>query len=201
MSPFHPRAQAIEALLNSGALGKLRFARAAFTGVLDRHDDHRWRPEMGGGALLDLGIYCVAPLLAAAGRPPVRVAASASHASLGVDASFSGWLDFGDGFAAAIECSFDAPERQLLEFVGTEGAVQVDRAFTPCPDDTTFALRWRDGRCEQIVGGGADPYRVMIEHFHAVVREGVKPRRSMADTLAVLATLERLREASSSSPR
>jgi D-xylose 1-dehydrogenase (NADP+, D-xylono-1,5-lactone-forming) len=197
MTPFHPRAQAIETLVNSGALEKLRFARAAFTGVLDRHDDHRWRPEMGGGALLDLGIYCVAPLLAAARRPPIRVAASASLASLGVDASFSGWLSFGDGFTAAIECSFDAPERQLLEFVGTEAALHVDRAFTPCPDDTTFTLRWRDGRCEQIVEGGADPYRMMIEHFHAVVREGAKPRRSIEDTLAVLAVLERLREAAS----
>jgi predicted dehydrogenase len=201
MTPFHPRAQAIETLVSSGALGKLRFARAAFTGVLDRHDDHRWRPEMGGGALFDIGIYCVAPLLAAAGRTPVRLAASASLAPFGVEASFSGWLDFGDGFAAAIECSFDAPERQLLEFVGTEAAIHVDRAFTPCPDDTTFTLRWRDGRCEQVVGGGADPYRMMIEHLHAVVCEGAAPRRSNADTLAVLAVLERLREALNSSPR
>src|SRR3989475_12428700 len=49
MTPFHPRAMAIETLVASGRLGALRFARAAFTGVLDRRDDHRWRPEMGGG--------------------------------------------------------------------------------------------------------------------------------------------------------
>ncbi len=47
MTPFHPRAMAIETLVASGRLGGLRFARAAFTGVLDRPDDHRWRPEMG----------------------------------------------------------------------------------------------------------------------------------------------------------
>src|SRR5262249_50806704 len=46
MTPFHPRAEAIAALIQSGALGPLRFAHAAFTGVLDRPDDHRWRPEM-----------------------------------------------------------------------------------------------------------------------------------------------------------
>ena len=147
MTPFHPRAAAIDALVRGGRLGDLRFARAAFTGVLDRPDDHRWRPDMGGGALLDVGIYCVAPLLAAAGRPPVRVAAAASMATSGVDASFSGWLDFGDGFTAAIECSFEAPERQSLELVGTEAAVLVDRAFTPGPEDIAFTLRGRDGRC------------------------------------------------------
>src|SRR6185295_483891 len=42
MTPFHPRAAAIDALVRDGCLGDLRFARAAFTGVLDRPDDHRW---------------------------------------------------------------------------------------------------------------------------------------------------------------
>jgi len=196
MTPFHPRARAIETLIASGRLGALRFARAAFTGALDRPDDHRWRPELGGGSLLDVGIYCVAPLLAAAGRLPARVEAAASLAKSGVDASFSGWLDFGDGFTATIECSFDAPERQSLEIVGTEAAVLVDRAHTPGHEDVAFTLRHRDGRVEAMVAGGGDPYRGMIEHFQAVVRGEVEPRRSCADSVALLTVLERLREAS-----
>ena len=195
MTPFHPRAIALETLVASGRLGALRFARAAFTGVLDRADDHRWRPEMGGGALLDVGIYCVAPLLAAAGRTPARVEGSAALAKSGVDASFSGWLDFGDGFTATIECSFDAPERQLLEIVGTEAAVTLDRAYTPGPDDTALTLRHRDGRCETIVTAGSDPYRGMIEHFHAVVRGSDRPRRPCAASITLLAVIERLRQA------
>src|SRR5262249_15155215 len=104
MTPVPPPAPANAALVACGRrraprlLGALRFARAAFTGTLDRRDDHRWRPEMGGGALLDVGIYCIAPLLAAAGRSPARVEAAASMTKSGVDASFSGWLDWGDGF-------------------------------------------------------------------------------------------------------
>ena len=194
MTLFHPRASVVRALVDSGRLGALRFGRAAFTGVLDRHDDHRWRPDMGGGALLDVGIYCVAPLLAAAGRPPVRVEGAASVTRSGVDASFSGWLDWDDGFAAAIECSFEAPERQSLEIVGTEAALLVDRAFTPGPLDTAFTLRGRDGQCETIVTGGADPYLAMIEHFQTVVRDGGPPQHSVADSIAVLTLLDRFRE-------
>jgi predicted dehydrogenase len=195
MTPFHPRTATLEALVASGRLGALRFARAAFTGVLDRRDDHRWRPEMGGGALLDVGIYCLAPVLAAAGRTPARVEASATLAKSGVDASFAGWLDFGDGFTATIECSFDAPERQLLEIVGTEAAVVVDRAYTPGLADTTIAFRRRDGRVGEIVAAGADPYRAMIEHFQAVVRGVAAPRRSCAASITLLSVLERLRAA------
>ena len=195
MTPFHPRAEAVAALVASGRLGALRFARAAFTGTLDRRDDYRWRPDMGGGALLDVGIYCIAPLLAAAGRAPARVEAAAVLTESGVDASFSGWLDWGDGFTAVIECSFDAPERQSLELVGTEGALLVDRAYTPGPDDTAITLRHRDGRLEEIAAGGSDPYRAMIDHFAAVVRGETGPRRSGADSIALLSVLDRLREA------
>jgi len=195
MTPFHPRAMAIETLVASGCLGGLRFARAAFTGVLDRPDDHRWRPGMGGGSLLDVGIYCVAPLLAVAGRTPARVEASATLAKSGVDASFSGWLDFGDGFTATIECSFEAPERQSLEIVGTEAALLVDRAHTPGPEDAAITLRHRDGRLEEIIAGAANPYRTMIEHFQSVVRGEAAPRRSCAASITLLTVLERLREA------
>ena len=195
VTPHHPRARAIAAIVASGRLGALTFARAVFTGVLSRPDDHRWRPERGGGALLDLGVYCVAPLLAAAGRPPARVAASASVTSAGVDASFAGWLDFGNGFTASIECSFDAPERQSLEIVGTDAGLTVDRAHTPGMKDVAFTFRSRDGRVEEIVAGGADPYRAMIEHFGAVVRGETAPCPSPRDSVAVLAVLDRLRAA------
>ena len=195
MTPFHPRAAAIDALVRGGRLGDLRFARAAFTGVLDRPDDHRWRPEMGGGALLDVGIYCVAPLLAAAGRPPVRVEAAASMATSGVDASFSGWLDFGGGFTAAIECSFDAPERQSFELVGTEAPCSFDRAFTPRgPRTSAFMLSGRDGAYRR--SSPAAP--ILPGHdrpLSRVVGEWGGHRAAVADAIAVLAVLDRLRGA------
>jgi xylose dehydrogenase (NAD/NADP) len=200
MTPFHPRAAAVAALVTSGRLGPLRFARAVFTGVLARADDHRWRPEMGGGCLLDIGVYCVAPLLAAAGRPPARVDAAARLTPSGVDASIAAWLDWGDGLTATIECSFEAPERQTLEIVGTDAALLVDRAHTPGPGDAAFTLRHRDGRVETVVAGGGDPYRAMVEHFQDVVRGAARPRRSSVDAIEVLAVVERLRAAAGLAP-
>jgi predicted dehydrogenase len=200
VTPHHPRARAIADLVASGRLGALRFARAVFTGVLSRPDDHRWRAEMGGGALLDLGVYCVAPLLAAAGRMPARIEAAASPTKTGVDASFSGWLDFGDGFTATFDCSLDAPERQALEIVGTEATLWVERAHTPGPEDVAFTLRRRDGRVEEIVAGGADPYRLMIENCGAAVRGAAPPCHALADSITVLAVLDRLRAAAGLPP-
>ena len=195
MTPFHPRSALMVDTVAAGRLGELRFARCAFTGRLGRPDDHRWQPHMGGGALLDVGIYCVAPLLAVAGRDPQRVAAAATWTPTGVDASFAGWLDFGEGFGAALECSFESPERQQVELVGTDGALTVERTFTPGPSDTAMRLVTADGGVELLDCPGADPYRGMVEHLAAVVRRGEPLSRPPAESVRVAQVLDRLRAA------
>jgi predicted dehydrogenase len=194
-TPFHPRTRALDALVRSGRLGPLRFGRATFTFPLGRPDDHRWRPELAAGALHDVGIYCLAPLLAAAGRPPVRVAATATRTPSGVHAAFSGWLDFGDGFAATIECAFDAPERQALEIVGAEAGVSVDRAHTPGLPDTRFVLRHRDGREDVVETASTDPHRRLLAHTGAVIRGSEAPAWPATASVALLACMDRLRAA------
>jgi len=198
MSPFHPRSRAIAEIARSGELGPLLFGTAAFTGVLDREDDYRWRPEMGGGALLDVGIYCLSPLLQAAGIRPaeagaVHVGAAAAHyTDRGVDASFAGWLDFGAGTTASFQCSAEAPERQLLELVGTEAALSVERPFTPSYEDVTIDIRRRDGAVDQVTTAGGDPYLGMVDHFCDVVRGRSSPERPPEDSIGLAELIDRL---------
>ena len=193
MTPFHPRSERLHAIVRSGRLGDLRFARTAFTGVLADATNHRWSPAMGGGALLDVGIYCLAPLLLAAERSPVKLAASAVMTASGVDSSFSGWLDFGRGLTASFECSFDTPERQRIELVGTEASLTMERTFTPGLDDTTLTILDRSGAVEVVEVAGGDPYLGMVEHVSAVVRGAAAPRRTAADAIEVATLIDRLR--------
>ena len=193
MTPFHPRSEAFAEVVRSGVLGELRFARTAFTGELGDADNHRWSPAMGGGALLDVGIYCLAPLLLAAGRRPTGLAASAVMTDSGVDSSFSGWLDFGDGLTASFECSFDTPERQQLEVVGTEAALTMERTFTPGVDDADLSLLFRDGRREPVEAPGGDPYLGMVEHVAAVIRGDAERGRTPADAIEVAELIDRLK--------
>ncbi len=194
MSPFHPRARSLSALVAAGGLGELRFGRSTFTFPHDDPADHRWRPEMGGGALLDVGIYCLAPLVDAAGRQPVDVAARSVAAPTGVDASFSGWLDFGQGFTAAFLASFEAPERQHLELAGTMATVLVDDAFAAGASGQHGRLLDRNGVVEDLAGPDDDPYRLMVEHFVEVVRGRATPRRPPSASVELLGLLDRLRE-------
>jgi predicted dehydrogenase len=198
MTPFHPRARAVQELVASGVLGRMLFGFAAFTGVLERPDDHRWWPEMGGGSLLDVGIYCVAPLLRAAGLTgddldSVHVlGAVARRAEHGVDASFGALLELGSGRSASFQCSFEAPERQILEIVGEQAALSVARAFTPGLEDTEIVLRRRDGTVESLTAEAGDPYFAMVEHFAAAVRGDVPLERPASESVALARLLERL---------
>ena len=62
MSAFHPRRQRVIDLARSGALGELRAMSSCFTFPNDDATNYRWLRAMGGGALLDVGVYCIEPL-------------------------------------------------------------------------------------------------------------------------------------------
>jgi D-xylose 1-dehydrogenase (NADP+, D-xylono-1,5-lactone-forming) len=195
MTPFHPRTEAMVRILDDGALGELRSMRAAFTFPLvqERPADHRFDAVLGGGASLDVGIYCTAPMLRAAGREPVAVAGSAVWEAPGCDRSLSAFYDFGDGLSGAITTSFELAPFQRLEYVGTSAALVADWAFNPAMRAATFAVVQLDGTTATTSFEGASAYLGMVEHVSAVVTDGVTPRHGRTESLAVARTIDRAR--------
>ena len=194
MTPFHRRTQAVLEIVHSGTLGELRFGHAAFTFPNNDPLNHRWLPEMGGGALLDVGVYCLAPLVAVGGEPQ-GFAANQVLAPTGVDASFSGWLDFGNGFTADFTASFEAPEHQVLQITGTEASLTVSRAFTAGARDRDLVITQRDGTRRTVREPGNDPYQTMVEHFAQAVRTSTPLWRTPDQSVRLLALIDELRQA------
>jgi D-xylose 1-dehydrogenase (NADP+, D-xylono-1,5-lactone-forming) len=196
MTPHHPRSIALSGLVAAGRLGELRHGFACFTGPLEP-TNHRWRPETGGGALLDVGIYCLEPLLEAAGwdgGPIPEIVAHSTLGGAGVDASFSGWLRTADGAVLTFLCSMEAPDTQLLHLVGTEGRVVVDQAFIPGWADDHLVITGRDGAEEHLTGGG-DPYEGMVADFCAAVLDGRPLRRGPERSVQLQKVIDALRKA------
>src|ERR1700730_17517728 len=59
MYRFHPRMQALKQMIAAGEVGELRFIHSAFSFPFDAPGNYRAFPQFGGGALLDVGSYCV----------------------------------------------------------------------------------------------------------------------------------------------
>ena len=176
MYRFHPRSNRIREMVVKGAIGTPRLVRSAFCyamekNLLDNGDGARLKPEMGGGALLDVGCYSVSVACWLFGQEPVQVQAQAVYHPGGVDVHFVGSLRFADDGLATLEAGFVSALQQTYTIVGSTGAIELPHnAFIPWEKDAVFILRNKDeeeGR--QHVISGADEYQLMMEHFTEAV--------------------------------
>ncbi len=192
MYRFHPRTQQVVSMLGDGVVGDLRTIRSSFTFKLTKPDNIRLDPDLGGGALMDVGCYCVNVSRTLAGAEPVEVSASARWTDRGVDDELTGILRFPDGLTAHFDCSLTMERCEFYEAAGTDGHLHVASAFLPGTDDAVIVeSRGRAGTTEHVVTG-VDEYRLMVEHFADCVENGTPVRYSAAEAAANMRTIESL---------
>ena len=165
MYRFHPRTLKVIELVQGGTLGALRMVRSAFTFRLTRPDNIRLQPELGGGALMDVGCYCVNLSRTLAGSEPIAAQAWASWVASGVDGQMAGSLLFEGGVLAQFDCALTMERREFYEVAGTEASLTVPAAFLPGTSEVAVAVhRGREAEVRHEIHG-ADEYRLMVEHF------------------------------------
>jgi predicted dehydrogenase len=193
MYRFHPRTERVVDLVRRGAIGPPRALRSSFTFRVRRSDDIRLRKDLAGGALMDVGCYCVNVSRTLAGAEPVEVQAFASWADSGVDAQMAGTLRFESGLLAQFDCAVTIERREGYEVAGPDGHLAVGAgAFLPGIEETAIEEHHgRSGRSTHIVPG-ADEYRLMVEHFADAVLEGGSVRYPATEAAANLRVIEAL---------
>ena len=165
MYRFHPRMQALKRMIMAGEVGELRFIHTAFSFPFAAPANYRAFPQFGGGALLDVGSYCINAARWLSGSEPTAIRPLSSYSHNALDLSASAILQFGPQLSAHIQCSFNAAEHQVIEIVGSEAAITAPLAFTAWRDDSTALLIQRSATFEQRQFAPADPYQLMVEHF------------------------------------
>ncbi|HET9287245.1 MAG TPA: Gfo/Idh/MocA family oxidoreductase [Gaiella sp.] len=167
MYRHHPQTKTIQQLVLDGAVGRILTLRATFSFPLTDLTNVRAIPELDGGALMDVGCYCVSGCRLVAGEP-VTVLAEQVTGETGVDMALYGTMRFWDDVVAQFEASFLAPERQLLEVVGDQGVL---RAFAPWRVDWGGELQLeRSGAAPEVVTvEQADSYRLQLENLAEAV--------------------------------
>lgn len=126
---FQPAVVRARELIADGAIGEVR-AVTADLGVRRDFDpdDRLFSLALGGGTLLDLGVYVVSFAQMVLGEP-VDVVARGSLLSTGVDAEAGLLVDFGDGRTANLLTSFRAPTPGDARIFGTDGWIDVPPRF------------------------------------------------------------------------
>jgi len=166
MYRHHPQAKRLVELVRDGAIGELRIVRAAFSYALYDTGNIRLRTDVDGGALMDVGCYCVSGSRLLAGEPE-RVSAEAWYGPSGTDWTFAGTMSFPGDVLATFDCGTAVTPRDELEAIGSEGSLFLDDPWH-CVNPV-IELR-RDGTVERIEIERSNPYRLELENVSDAIR-------------------------------
>ena len=180
MYRHHPQTGRVARLVREGAIGRLRAVRAAFSFPLHDRMDIRMLKALDGGALMDVGCYCVSGSRLLAGEPE-RVFGEQVVGETGVDVAFHGTMRFPGDICAQFDASFVAPVRQSLEAVGEDGVLVVEAPWRQ--DWGGSVLLRRDGEVERVVIEEEDAYRRQLENMSYAIRGRAEPLLGRDDAL------------------
>lgn len=192
MYRFHPRTRRVLELIGSGLVGPVRAIRSSFSFRLRNRNNIRLDPDLGGGALMDVGCYCVNVSRTLAGAEPIEAQAFAQWAETGVDEQMGGTLRFADGLLAQFDCALSLERRESYQAAGPDGHLDVASAFLPGTGETTIDEHHgrQDSTSHRIPG--ADQYQLMVEHFADCVMEGRAVEYGPAEAAANMRVIEAL---------
>ncbi|MBB4986845.1 MULTISPECIES: Gfo/Idh/MocA family protein [Streptomyces] len=190
----NPLIRRLAELVGDGAIGDVRTVQADFGLAGPFPPEHRLRdPAVGGGALLDVGVYPVSLAHLLLGEPD-SVQAHARISPEGVDLNTGMLLGWDSGASALLSCSLEADTPLTASVTGTKGRIDVPRGFF-------FPERFT------LVRDGAEPEEfVNTDHPHSMRHEAAEVMRCLRagetesplvpldGTLAVMRTLDAVRD-------
>lgn len=192
---FLPHMDHVRGLVTQGRIGAVRHIHAEHAQQLRFGDDHRLRdPRLGGGALLDLGVYPLSFLHDLLGEPDI-LEATAVFAATGVDASVATVSTHSGGALATTFSTMEARGRNEAAVVGSDGRIEIAATwYAP----TTVTLRDSSGAVvdqfrAEVAGRGMQYQAAEMER---VIREGRSGSDKMTpeQSVDVMRTMDRVRE-------
>ena len=196
MYRHHPIYEKVFELIRSGVIGKVGAIHAQFVFLLDDSGSISASAPLAGGALMDVGCYCVHLARWVAGCEPARVAAFEIRRE--VDETMVGLLAFPNDILAHFETGIAGAERHRAEIAGTTGSILLLSPWHPGEEKAELIIRRWGQPDEKIAVPGADPYQLQVEQFVEAATGGKPFAWSLDDAVNNMAVIEALFASASS---
>ena len=162
----HPQWLATRQLIQSGKIGVLRSITGFFSFFNDDPANIRNQPQLGGGALMDIGCYPISMSRFIYGVEPRRVTSMLERDATGTDTLTTAVLDFPNGHST-FTCSTRLAPYQRMIFYGSEGRIEVLIPFN-APNDQPTQILLNDETIEFAI---CDQYEIQGTLFSQTIRE------------------------------
>lgn len=191
---FLPQMSMVRELVAEGRIGRVRVVEATHHQALPTDPHHRLNdPALGGGAMLDLGVYPISFAVDVLGVP-TSVVAAGTLSEQGVDTQMGLVLTHEGGTQSMIHFGLDLRSPNTASVIGEDGRIDLDATwYTP----TTWRLRDRDGAVVEEFDGREEltGYAHEVRAFESMVTSGNHEGGPMdpEETIAVMALMDEAR--------
>jgi xylose dehydrogenase (NAD/NADP) len=189
MYRHHPQTK-LFAELAAHEIGELRTIRVALGGTRSDAGNIRLSVDLDGGALMDVGCYCISMARLLAGDPELAIGAQILGPT-GIDIRFAGLLTFPGDVLATFDCGFDLAPTAFVEAVGSHGTVRATDPFLL--HGSVLELATDGAQPRRIDAPHTDSYRLEFENLAAAIRRGTEPLLGRADAVGQAKTIDALR--------
>ena len=199
---YHPMMGYILEVLRTGTLGRLQSVRASLKipEGLAAADDIRFQSGLSGGAMMDVGAYCMNALRYVTDGEPGVESASAKLVAPDVDGEMKVRLCFPSGTIGEIDCSLVAPDFEArLDIVGEHGRLEARNPFLPhLGNAVTLTVH---GKTSRLSFDRTPTYTFQARAFASLIRGESASLSTPEDGMANMLAIDRTYEAAGLPPR
>lgn len=206
----HPMMLAAMDAVKAGAIGQVKIIRSSFCFKVTKTENNiRFRPDLAGGVLMDVGCYSINFSRAIAGADPIEFRAMGRLHSSGVDEYAVGMMKFPGGVLASFTCGMSLHADNSAYILGSEGYIEIPIPWKPARHGAAYTIgRSIPPKMEMPAGGVAQPkpketftfdapselFGLEADDFAAAVLDGAPVRVPPAETLANMRVLDEMRK-------
>ena len=198
---YHPLITRTLSILQSGELGAIRHIETSMCIPLYRVNDIRWRWDLAGGALMDVGCYTIHLLRTLAGGEPTLAAAHAKLRSPQIDRAVHADFSFASGITGRIHCSLWSSTLLHLgaKVVGEKGELTLRNPFVPQLYHRLTVRTPSGTRHEHF--GNVPTYHYQLQAFVQAIRTRSPFPTDMTDAVANMRVIDAIYHAAGLMPR
>lgn len=199
---FHAQTLKLRQILDDGVIGDITATHAFFNFRVPRPSDNiRLNKHLGGGGLLDGGVYPLTFTRFVYGEDPVSVQAMCLiDPDYEVDMRTSAILEFSGGRFATIQMSIDGPGGPGAAIYGEKGFIHIPQPYHP-RKGARLIVKTPEGEEQHQFDDGRHPFTPAIEHFHEVLLDGKELAVPATNALGTIETVRAIYESARTGTR
>jgi predicted dehydrogenase len=195
MYRFHPQWKKVKELVAQGTIGEVKAIQSFFSYFNNDPQNIRNQVNIGGGALMDIGCYCIQfPRFILEAEPKRVVALIDRDPQMKIDRTTSGMLDFGNGVTSSFTCSTQMQPFQRAQIIGTKGRIEIEIPVNAPPERLLKVSLFTHDLSSEMFIGPADQYTLQAEAFASAVLENKPVPTSLNDAVGNMKVIDALFE-------